>query len=51
MTLSLILYDPGIVDGIPANIMEPYNEVNANFKATDSHPEIRSWMATHYPKK
>merc|ERR1711936_1245577 len=41
----------GIVDGIPTNIMEPYNEVNENFKATDSHPEIRSWMDTHYPKK
>merc|ERR1712024_61450 len=28
----------GIVDGIPPTIMEPYKEVNANFKATDTHP-------------
>ena len=49
--VSKFLYDPGIVDGIPVNIMEPYNEVNANFKATDTHPEIKSWMDIYYPKK
>ena len=41
----------GIVDGLPTNMLEPYPQLQANFKTTDKHPEIVDWMAKHYPKK
>ena len=41
----------GIVDGLPTNLLEPYTQVETNFKLVDQHPEITAWMTTHYPKK
>ena len=40
----------GVLDGIPKEILDPYKQVNGNFKAMEENPQIRAYMKEKYNK-
>merc|ERR1712241_1166841 len=40
----------GVLDGIPKEILDPYKQVNAHFKAMEENPQIRAYMKEKYNK-
>ena len=41
----------GVLDGIPTDVMDSYPLLIKLFNDMDSHPKIKAWMDSHYPKK
>ena len=41
----------GGLDGFPTDILDPYPLLTKSFNDIDSHPKIKAWMDSHYPKK
>ena len=41
----------GALDGISTDILDKYPLLTKSFNDTDSHPKIKAWMDSHYPKK
>lgn len=41
----------GVLDGIPTDVMDSYPLLIKLFDDMDSHPKIKAWMDSHYPKK
>ncbi len=40
----------GILDGIPANCLEPYKNVLKLVETCDNHPKIKEWNDAHKKK-
>ena len=41
----------GALDGISTDILDKYPLLTKSFNDTESHPKIKAWMDSHYPKK
>merc|ERR1712088_287480 len=41
----------GALDGISTDILDKYHLLTKSFNDTESHPKIKAWMDSHYPKK
>merc|ERR1712109_158547 len=41
----------GALDGISTDMLDKYPLLTKSFDDTDSHPKIKAWMDSHYPKK
>merc|ERR1711872_939890 len=40
----------GALDGISTDILDKYPLLTKSFDDTESHPKIKAWMDSHYPK-
>ena len=41
----------GALDGISTDMLDKYPLLTKSFNDTESHPKIKAWMDSHYPKK
>jgi len=41
----------GALDGLPTDLLDSYPLLTKFFNDIDSHPQIKAWMDSHYPKK
>jgi len=41
----------GLLDGVPAKILEPYEQLNKLREEVYKHPKVNEWMLKTYGKK